>query len=132
MTDSATPASEDTRIDLTLAGLVLLTTMQLLATAAQTGMPFNINGIIISFSVSNAAAGLTATIELAGMALGSMIFAQVATRVRARRIYVPALGVVLAANLGAVWAPTIDALYVCRGMGDCRNRHGDCRAQQKT
>jgi MFS family permease len=118
MTDSATPASEDTRIDLTLAGLVLLTTMQLLATAAQTGMPFNINGIIISFSVSNAAAGLTATIELAGMALGSMIFAQVATRVRARRIYVPALGVVLAANLGAVWAPTIDALYVCRGMGD--------------
>jgi MFS family permease len=117
MTDSATPAPEDTRIDLTLAGVVLLTTMYLLAMAAQMVMPFNINGIIISFGVSNAAAGLTATIEIAGMALGSMIFAQVATRVRARRIYVPALGVVLAANMGAVWAPTIDALYACRGMG---------------
>ncbi|MFN3231746.1 MAG: MFS transporter [Alphaproteobacteria bacterium] len=112
---STTPA-DDGRIDITGFKLAALTAMMLLSFAAAIAMPFNITGIVDAFVVSNTVAGLVATIEMGGVAVSSLIFAQIAPRLNPRRVYVIGVSAVIALNVATIWAPSIEFLYVVRGM----------------
>ncbi len=112
---STTPA-DDGRIDITGFKLVALTAMMLLSFAAAIAMPFNITGIVEAFTVTNTVAGLVATIEMGGVAISSLIFAQIAPRLNPRRVYVIGVATIIALNIATIWAPTIEFLYVVRGL----------------
>ena len=112
---SSNPAS-DGRIDITGFKLVALTAMMLLAFAAAIAMPFNITGIVGSFGVTNTAAGLVATIEMGGVAASSLLFANLAPKLNPRRVYVIGIGVIISMNALTIWVPTVEILYVIRGV----------------
>ncbi len=110
------PQADDGRIDISGFALVALTAMMLLSFSAAIGMAFNITGIVGSFAVSNTAAGLVATIEMSGVATGSLVFAQIAPRLDPHRVYIAAIGSIIALTGLTIWAPSIEFLYVFRGL----------------
>ena len=72
-----------------------LTAVLLLAFAANIGMPYNIDAIALSFDISNARAGLVASLEMAAIAAGNLLLARLAGRLNPRRVYfLGALGIV--------------------------------------
>ncbi len=91
-----------------------LTALMLLSFSALIAMPFNISGIVGSFEISNAAAGLVATVEMAAVALSSLLFSQLAPRLRPRTVYATALSVIVLTNLATILAPSVEVLYLTR------------------
>ncbi len=115
-TQQGGPTDGDGRIDISGFKLVALTAMMLLSFSAAIGMAFNITAIVGSFTVSNTAAGLVATIEMTGVAAGSLLFSQIAPRFDPHRIYIAAIGSIIGLTLLTIWAPSIEFLYVLRGV----------------
>lgn len=75
--------------------MVALTAVLLLAFAANIGMPYNIDAIALSFDISNAQAGLVASMEMAAIAAGNLLLARLAGRLNPHRVYFfGALGIV--------------------------------------
>lgn len=106
--------SSDHRIEIKGARLLALTALMLLSFSALIAMPFNISGIVGSFEISNAAAGLVATVEMAAVAISSLLFAQLAPRLQPRTVYAVALSVILLMNLATILAPSVAVLYFTR------------------
>lgn len=104
----------DHRIEIRGARLLALTALMLLSFSALIAMPFNISGIVGSFDISNAAAGLVATVEMASVALSSLLFSQLAPRLKPRTVYTVALSVIVIMNLATILAPGVGVLYVTR------------------
>jgi len=104
----------DHRIEIKGPRLLALTALLLLSFSALIAMPFNISGIVGSFQISNAAAGLVATVEMAAVALSSLLFSQLAPRLRPRTVYAVALSVIVLMNLATILAPGVAVLYVTR------------------
>ncbi|MCC5885396.1 MAG: MFS transporter [Gammaproteobacteria bacterium] len=109
MTDAA-----DHRIEIKGPRLLALTALMLLSFSALIAMPFNISGIVGSFEISNAAAGLVATVEMAAVALSSLLFSQLAPRLQPRTVYAVALAVIVVMNLATILAPSVAVLYFTR------------------
>ena len=83
------------RIEFTSWQVVALTAVLLLAFAANIGMPYNIDAIALSFGISNARAGLVASMEMAAIAAGNLLLARLAGRLNPHRVYFfGALGIV--------------------------------------
>lgn len=106
----------DRRIEIGGWRLLALTALMLLSFSALIAMPFNISGIVGSFEISNAAAGLIASIEMAAVALSSLLFAQLAPKLRPRAVYTVALLVIIVANVATILAPAVGLLYVTRAL----------------
>lgn len=104
----------DHRIEIRGPRLLALTALMLLSFSALIAMPFNISGIVGSFGISNAAAGLVATVEMAAVALSSLLFSQLAPRLRPRIVYAVALSVIIVMNLATILAPDVTVLYLTR------------------
>ncbi len=115
-TEQASLSMSEGRIDISGFRLVALTAMMLLSFSAAIGMAFNITAIVDSFVVSNTAAGLVATIEMSGVAAGSLVFSQIAPRLDPHRTYMAAIGAIIAMTGLTIWAPSIEFLYVLRGL----------------
>lgn len=113
---SNVPPTHDDRIDLGGLPLVALTAMLLLAFAAAIAMPFNISGIVQSFIVSNTVAGLVATVEMACIAAGSLLFSQIGARMNPRAIYTAGIVTILAMNAAAILVPDVSLLILVRGI----------------
>mgnify|MGYP003861909357 CR=1 FL=1 len=111
-----TVASAAARLDLSGAPLYALTAMLLLAFAAVVAMPFNISGIVQSFGISNGAAGLVASTELAAISLASLFVARAAGRLSPRRIYAVGISAIVIANLLTVFANDIPSIMVLRAI----------------
>ena len=67
----------DGRIEFTAVQTVALTAVLLLAFAASLGMAFNVDAIVLSFSVTNFQAGLVASTELGAIAAGNLLLGPV-------------------------------------------------------
>jgi len=104
----------DHRIEIKGPRLLALTALMLLSFSALIAMPFNISGIVGSFEISNAAAGLVATVEMAAVALSSLLFSQLAPRLQPRTVYAVALAVIVVMNLATILAPGVAVLYLTR------------------
>ena len=102
------------QIRLTPKALVCLTSIMLLGFAASLGMPFNIDAIALSFSTSNTEAGLVASLEMAAIAAGNLLFARFGRRLSSRRVYAASLATILTLNLAATLAPSVTWLIFCR------------------
>jgi predicted MFS family arabinose efflux permease len=103
-----------TQIHLTHWQLASLTGVLLLAFAASLGMAFNIDAIAISFNSNNTVAGLVASVEMASIAAGNLLFARLVTRVSAQQVYFFGVIAVVILNLASVVAPSTDWLIACR------------------
>ncbi|MDX1581328.1 MAG: MFS transporter [Alphaproteobacteria bacterium] len=106
----------DGRIEITGVRLISLTALMLLVFAAGIAMPFNITGIVESFAVDNAAAGLAATVEMAGVAGSSLLFSQLAPRLNPKRVYLVGISAIIVLNVATIWAPTVEVLYIFRAL----------------
>jgi predicted MFS family arabinose efflux permease len=102
------------QIRLTKRALFALTGVLLLSFAASLGMAFNIDAIASSFNVTNTTAGLVASVEMAAIAAGNLIFARLATRLSAQRTYLAGVLAVVSMNILSIIAPTTDWLLFCR------------------
>ena len=96
------------RIRFTALQTVALTAVLLLAFAASLGMAFNVDAIVLSFSVTNFQAGLVASTELSAIASGNLLLARLAPRLNAHRVYLFGALAILLFNLlslftGSVW-----------------------------
>ena len=102
------------RIEFTSWQVVALTAVLLLAFAANIGMPYNIDAIALSFDISNARAGLVASMELAAIASGNLLLARLAGRLNPHRVYfLGALGIV-ACNALSMFTNSITELLLLR------------------
>jgi len=102
------------QIRLSTRELFSLTGVLLLAFSASLGMPFNIDAIALSFGVTNTAAGLVASVEMAAIAAGNLTFARLSSRLSAQRIYITGVIAVVSLNFLSIIAPTTDWLLLCR------------------
>ena len=102
------------QIRLTKRALFALTGVLLLSFAASLGMAFNIDAIASSFNVTNTTAGLVASVEMAAIAAGNLIFARLATRLSAQRTYLAGVLAVVSMNILSIIAPSTDWLLFCR------------------
>lgn len=102
------------QIRLTKGALFALTGVLLLSFAASLGMAFNIDAIASSFNVTNTTAGLVASVEMAAIAAGNLIFARLATRLSAQRTYLAGVLAVVSMNILSIIAPSTDWLLFCR------------------
>ena len=101
------------QIRLSTRELFSLTGVLLLAFSASLGMPFNIDAIALSFGVTNTAAGLVASVEMAAIAAGNLTFARLSSRLSAQRIYITGVIAVVSLNFLSIIAPTTDWLLLC-------------------
>ena len=102
------------RIEFTSWQVVALTAVLLLAFAANIGMPYNIDAIALSFDISNARAGLVASMELAAIAGGNLLLARLAGKLNQHRVYFfGALGIV-ACNALSMFTNSITELLLLR------------------
>lgn len=102
------------RIDLTSKQLISITGVMVLAFTASLGMAFNIDAIALSFGTSNTVAGFVASAEMAAIAAGTLIFAKLAPRMNARRIYLVGVLIIVGFNLLSVFVSSSNWLLVCR------------------
>ncbi len=102
------------RLAFTGLQLVSLTAVMILAFVASLGMPFNVDAIALSFAASNTLAGFVASSEMASIALGSLIFAGLAPRLNARKIFVVGVSAIVVLNLISILVPGVMWLFLCR------------------
>lgn len=102
------------QIELTPPQLTALTAVLLLAFAASMGMAFNIDAIAISFNSTNTMAGTVASVEMATIAAGNLLFAKLATRLTAQKIYFVGVVCIVTLNIASVIAPSVTWLIACR------------------
>jgi predicted MFS family arabinose efflux permease len=94
--------------------LISITAVMLLAFSASLGMAFNIDAIALSFGTSNTLAGLVASAEMASIAVGTLVFAKLAPRMNARRIYTAGVLFIVFLNLLSVFVTNAGWLLACR------------------
>ncbi len=102
------------RLAFTNLQLVSLTAVMILAFAASLGMAFNVDAITVSLAASNTLAGFVASAEMASIALGSLVFAGLAPRMDARKIYAAGVSAIVALNLVSILVPGVMWLFACR------------------
>lgn len=113
---SATDTLSDGRMDIGGLRLIALTCLLLLVFSAAVAMSFNIAGFVTSFDVSFTEAGTVATIELAGIAVSSLLFSQLAPKLQPRKVYLFAIGAIALMNAATIFVPNIATLFVVRGI----------------
>ena len=91
-----------------------LTVVLLLAFSASLGMAFNIDAIALSFNSTNTFAGLVASVEMASIAAGTLIFSKLAARLSAQLIYIVGILTIVTFNFASIFVPTIEWLIACR------------------
>lgn len=104
------------RIDLTTTQLSALIAVLLFGFSAALGMAFNLDAIVLAFTTTNTMAGRIATVEMLGVAINSLIFAQLSGRLDPHKTFFVGIIVVAAMNLGAIFAPDLTILGICRGI----------------
>ncbi len=104
------------RIELTKTQLMALISVMLFGFSAALGMPFNLDSIVLAFSTTNAMAGRIATVEMLGVAINSLVFAQLSGRLNPHKTFFVCIIIVAAMNLGAIFAPDLMILGICRGI----------------
>lgn len=100
--------------------LFALAVVMLLGSAVPFGMPYNVEAIAVGFAASNADVGLVVMIELLTIGVTTLIAAQYTGRMRFRPALVICFLVILGANIGSVFAPSLTAfggLRVVAGLG---------------
>ncbi len=102
-------------VKFTTVETVALTAVLLLAAAAMLGMAFNLDAIMLSFAVSNFQAGLVTSTELGAIAAGNLLFARLAPRLNARRVYVFGALAIASCNLLSLFTGSVLELMVMRG-----------------
>ncbi len=102
------------RIRFTPAQTVALTAVLLLAFAASLGMVFNVDAIVLSFATTNAEAGLVASTELSAIAAGNLLFARLAARSNAHRVYLLGVLAIVVFNLLSLFTGSLWELLVLR------------------
>jgi predicted MFS family arabinose efflux permease len=113
---SAADAVTDGRMDIGGFRLIALTCLLLLVFSAAVAMSFNIAGFVTSFQVTFTQAGTVATMELGGIAASSLLFSQLAPRLRPRRVYTLGIAAIAAMNAATIFAPSIEALFAIRAV----------------
>jgi predicted MFS family arabinose efflux permease len=104
----------DNRLDLSTVQLGALIAVMLFGFASSLGAAFNLDAIAISFNAGNDGAGNIASVELLGIAVSSLVFAQLSTRLNAHRTFTVGLVVVIAMNVLAIFVPGLLLLAICR------------------
>jgi len=104
----------DNRLDLSTKQLGALITVMLFGFASSLGAAFNLDAIAVSFNAGNDGAGNIASAELFGIAVSSLVFAQLSTRLNAHRTFTVALSVVIIMNIAAIFVPGLMSLAICR------------------
>ena len=102
------------RIAFTGMQSVALTAVLLLAFAASLGMAFNVDAIVLSFSVTNSQAGLVASAEMGAVAAGNLLLARLAPRMNPHRVYFIGTLAVMAFNLLSLFTGSVWELIVLR------------------
>ena len=102
------------RVDFTSWQILALTAVLLLAFAANIGMPYNIDAIALSFGISNARAGLVASMEMAAIAGGNLLLARLAGRINPRRIYFFGALAIVACNALSMFTDNTTELLLLR------------------
>lgn len=102
------------RVDFTSWQVLALTAVLLLAFAANLGMPYNVDAIVLTFDTTNLQAGLVASTEMAAIATGNLLLARLAGKLNAHRVYfLGALGIVVF-NALSMFADGIRELLLLR------------------
>ena len=89
----------DNRIDLSNVQLGALIGVMLLSFAANIGLTYNISAIALAFEVERDFASYIGSAELFGIAINSLLFAQLSPRLDAHRTFWTGVVIVIAMNL---------------------------------
>jgi len=102
------------RIDLSGRQLGALIGVMLLSFAANIGLTYNISAIAMAFDVERDFASYVASAELLGIAINSLLFAQLAGRLNPHRTFWIGVLVVIAMNMAAIIASDLITLGILR------------------
>jgi len=104
----------DDRIDLTGIQLGALISVMLLSFAANIGLAYNISAISLAFEVDRDVASYIGSAELLGIAINSLLFAQLSTRLNPHHTFWTGVTLVIVMNLAAIWASNLWLLGALR------------------
>ncbi len=104
----------DDRLDLSGVQLGALIGVMLLSFAANIGLTYNISAIAMAFDVERDFASYVGSAELLGIAINSLLFAQLSGRLNPHRTFWIGVLVVIAMNMAAIIATDLVVLGVLR------------------